>query len=361
MCSGIEAISVAWRGLPFEAQWFAEIAPFPSAVLAHRFPHVPNLGDFTRIDEKSGAIDLLVGGTPCQDFSVAGLRAGLDGERGNLTLEFVRLAQRTRPRWILWENVPGVLSIDDGRAFGAFLGGLGQLGYGFAYRVLDAQFFGVPQRRRRVFVVGCLGDWRRAAAVLFERESLSWNPPPCREARKDSATVATGGVANPLGAKHGGGWRGDLDNDTYVARCLTTREDSLDYESSNIISATVTSKWRKGSGGPSGSECGNLVCFSSKDHGADAGDVSPTLRAGGFAESHAKSGAPPAVAGTSGVRRLLPVECERLQGFPDSWTLVPYRGKPASDGPRYEAIGNSMAVPVVRWIGERIVIIETML
>jgi DNA (cytosine-5)-methyltransferase 1 len=149
---------------------------------------VINAGDFTRIGKQDvGTIDLLAGGTPCQSFSIAGLRAGLDDPRGNLTIEFARLADRLRPTWLVWENVPGVLSIDDGRTFGAFLGMLVQLGYGLAWRVLDAQYFGVPQRRRRVFVVGHLGDWRAAAAVLLEQSSLSGHPPPRREARKDIA------------------------------------------------------------------------------------------------------------------------------------------------------------------------------
>ena len=184
VCSGIEAASVAWGPLGWEPAFFAEIEKFPCAVLRRHYPKVKNHGDFTTIQPESGqgAIDLLVGGTPCQDFSVAGLRAGMDGARGALTVEFARLAGRLRPRWVVWENVPGVLSIDEGRAFGTFLGLLGQLGYGVAYRVLDAQHFGVPQRRRRVFVVGYLGDWRRAAAVLFERHSLSGHSAPRREA-----------------------------------------------------------------------------------------------------------------------------------------------------------------------------------
>ena len=180
ICSGIEAASVAAKGLPIVVVAFAEIDKFPSAVLKHRFPGVPNLGDFTKItnekiQEITGGtgVDVLIGGTPCQSFSIAGLREGLDSENGNLALEYLRLADRLRPRWVVWENVPGVLSSNGGRDFGTFLGALGQLGYGWAYRIMDAQFFGVPQRRRRVFVVGHIGaDWRRAAAVLFERQSL---------------------------------------------------------------------------------------------------------------------------------------------------------------------------------------------
>ena len=179
VCSGIEAVGVALRGMGWECAGLSEIDKACNAVLRYHYPGVTNYGDFTKIEARDvGSVDVLVGGTPCQDFSVAGLRAGVAGERGNLTLEFLRLAGRLKPRWVVWENVPGVLSIDSGRTFGAVLGALAELGYGIAYRVLDAQWFGVPQRRRRVFVVGYLGDWRRAAAVLFERESVLGNPPP---------------------------------------------------------------------------------------------------------------------------------------------------------------------------------------
>ena len=184
VCSGIEAASVAWLPLGWRCAFVSEIDAFPSRVLAHHYPDVPNLGDFTAITpEQHEPIDVLVGGTPCQDFSIAGLRAGVGGDRGALSLEFLRLAGRARPRWIVWENVPGVLSSDGGRALGAFLGGLAELGYGFAYRVLDAQYFGLAQRRKRVFVVAHSGGrWQRAAAVLLERESLRGHPAPGREA-----------------------------------------------------------------------------------------------------------------------------------------------------------------------------------
>ena len=171
VCSGIEAASVAWHPLGWEPQWFSEIEHFPSAVLKHRFPDVPNLGDMTQLNQNpvfnEQPIDLLVGGTPCQSFSVAGLRKGLADPRGNLMLTFLSIADKRRPKWIVWENVPGVLSSNGGKDFGTFLGALGELGYGFAYRVLDAQHFGVAQRRRRVFVIGHLGDWRPAAAVYL--------------------------------------------------------------------------------------------------------------------------------------------------------------------------------------------------
>jgi len=368
VCSGIEAATAAWHPLGWIPAAFSEIEAFPRAVLAHHYLGVPLHGDFTTIEgNEYGSIDLLVGGTPCQDFSVAGLRAGIAGERGNLTLEFLRLAARTQPRWIVWENVPGVLSSDGGRALGAFLGGLAELGYGFAYRVLDAQYFNLAQRRARVFVVGYLGDWRSAAAVLFERESLHGNPAPCRQAGK--------GIAPTISArtKGGGGLGTDFDCD-----------GGLVTETVGALCADAHP------GGYSGQDAytGRLIAFSTKDHGADAGEIAPTLRAGSHAKSHANAGVMPAIAfnwqsggdargldltpvtsalsrqqtpatlNSTAVRRLTPRECERLQGFPDDYTLVPYRGKPASDGPRYKALGNSMAVPVMAWIGERIAIVE---
>lgn len=198
VCSGIEAASVAWHPLGWKPHAFSEIEKFPSQVLAHHYPDVPNLGDMTKYQEwPDASIDLLVGGTPCQSFSVAGLRKGLGDPRGNLMLTYGAIAGKYRPRWLVWENVPGVLSSNGGRDFGTFLGMLAELGYGFAYRILDAQYIrvdgfarAVPQRRRRVFVVGYLGDWRRAAAVLFERESLCGNPAPSRKAGE--------GIARPV-------------------------------------------------------------------------------------------------------------------------------------------------------------------
>ena len=195
VCSGIEAATVAWHPLGWQPWAFAEVDAFPSAVLAHHYPTVPNLGDMSRFEEWPDAdVDVLVGGTPCQSFSVAGLRKGLDDPRGNLMLVYGAIARRYRPKWLVWENVPGVLSSNGGRDFGSFLWLLGELGYGFAYRVLDAQYFGLAQRRKRVFVVGCLGDWRRAAAVLLERASLRGDPAPRRQTRESVADTIAGGA-----------------------------------------------------------------------------------------------------------------------------------------------------------------------
>ncbi|CAB3868040.1 hypothetical protein LMG26686_02812 [Achromobacter mucicolens] len=241
VCSGIEAASVAWNPLGWKAVAFSEIEPFPCAVLAHHYPDTPNWGDMTKYKEwPDVAIDLLCGGTPCQSFSVAGLRKGLDDPRGNLMLTFGAIAAKYRPKWLVWENVPGVLSSNKGKDFGTFLGMLGELGYGFAYRVLDAQFFGVPQRRRRVFVVGCLGDWRSAAAVLFERHGLSGDPAPSRETRQSLAPTLSART------KGGGGLGTDFDCDGgLIARCLTRGSGGgqrYDAESETLIAHTLLGK-----------------------------------------------------------------------------------------------------------------------
>jgi len=391
VCSGIEAASVAWHPLGWKASFVSEIDNFPRAVLAHHYPEVPLHGDFTTIQNgQYESIDLLVGGTPCQSFSIAGLRGGLDDDRGNLALEFLKLAQRLRPRWVVWENVPGVLSSNRGRDFGSILAGLGEVGYGFAYRVLDAQYFGLAQRRKRVFVVGYLGDWRRAAAVLFERESLSGNPAPSLEtgqrvAKTVTASLGTGGadydkkelivgidyennghgpIRNQLGA---GVWCGFrmLSFDEYAADGTASTMKRRDYKDATDLvimpSHIVRQDTATLSAADSGSNRTPVIAFTSKDYGGDATvDLSPTMRSMGHAESHANGGGQLAVSSASAVRRLTPTECERLQGFPDGYTNIPYRGKPAADGPRYKALGNSMAVPVMRWIGERIQIVDNL-
>ncbi|WP_446744270.1 DNA cytosine methyltransferase [Silvibacterium acidisoli] len=209
VCSGISAPTAAWKPLGWKAVAFAEIEKAPSAVIAHHYADTPNLGDMTKFEEwpDYADLDVLVGGTPCQSYSIAGKRKGLADPRGRLMLSYLGIARRYRPRWVVWENVPGVLSSNGGRDFGTFLGALGELGYSFAYRVLDAQYFGVAQRRERVFVVGHLGDWRRAAEVLFERESLRWHPAPRREAREDVAPTLSARTSG------GGGLGTDFDCD----------------------------------------------------------------------------------------------------------------------------------------------------
>ena len=330
-CDGIGAVHVAWKPLGWTCAWTAETARFPAAVVEHHYG-IPNLGDITEITDEQldahGPIELLVGGTPCQSFSVAGLREGLADPRGNLALGFLGLAARARPEWVVWENVPGVLSSDGGRDFGTFLGALGQLGYGFAYRVLDAQYFGVPQRRRRVFVVGHLGDWRRAAAVLFERSCLSRPPAPRRESGKGVAALTAAGV----------GTCGADDNQAQAGHVVAARQTGRGYWNDDGLAGLRAHP-------------GGAVVFDETQITSGENRCNP--QSGDPSRPLASSARPPTLALPS-VRRLTPRECERLQGFPDDYTLIPYRGKPAADGSRYKAIGNSMAVPVMRWIGERI-------
>ena len=400
VCSGIEAATVAWHPLGWGPIFHSEIEPFPCDVLKHHNPNVPNLGDMTKFKEwdyAPGDIDLLVGGTPCQSFSVAGLRKGLDDPRGNLMLTFGAIAKRFRPAWVVWENVPGVLSSNNGRDFGTFLGMLAELGYGFAYRILDAQFFGVAQRRRRVFVVGHLGDWRRAAAVLFERESLCGNPPPSRKKGEGTSRGIeigpSGGCfsdVNPtLDARaKDGPIRNQLAGACLdVARSLTRRYDSGDDGTGRGLEL-VCSMRESGQGywtedAIAGTIDANMGCSGHSNrpavlaHGQGGAEIRAVAafkpvqgaasRSIGYEEekaptlgSEAGGNTVPAVLPSMQVRRLTPRECERLQGFPDDYTLIPYRNKPAADGPRYKALGNSMAVPVMRWIGERIHLIESM-
>lgn len=426
VCSGIEAATAAWHPLGWEPAFFSEIDAAPRAVLSHHYPAVPLHGDFTSIGaDDYGPIDLLVGGTPCQSFSIAGLRGGLGDDRGNLALEFLRLADRKRPRWLVWENVPGVLSSNGGRDFGAILGGLVELGYGFAYGVLDAQHFGVPQRRRRVFVVGHFGDWRCAAAVLFERHSLSGDSPPRREKGQNAPTIpsrrsaggglgtdfdcdggliaSTGDTSHCLNA--GGMGRQDYETGTLIAHSL--RAEGFDASEDGtgrgtplvpvaIQAGAVRENPESGPDGVGVREDGlaytlearaevQAVAFnitpsnSNKDFNARQTQRAQALTAGGNRPS-ARGG--DLIADTltsngdahsgfrdekglvqlhSAVRRLTPRECERLQGFPDDFTLVPYRKGMMADGPRYKMLGNSMAVPVMAWIGQRIAKVDAIL
>jgi DNA (cytosine-5)-methyltransferase 1 len=497
VCDGIGAAHVAWQPLGWECAWTSEIEPFPAAVVDHHWKF-KNLGDMTKLTEEMlnecGAIDLLVGGTPCQSFSVAGLRGGLADPRGNLALRFVQLAAVMQPKWIVWENVPGVLSSNKGRDFGTFLGALGELGYGFAYRILDAQWFGVAQRRRRVFVVAHLGDWRRAAAVLFERESVFGNP-PTRGAAGQGITSSPQGIAGNVSSKRAKGTGGPAGDECYNlvafhhnaqaaqlphARRDTSVTDSLTCSQGAAVAFTKSKRaqsttddetWVPGEVSPTMScfdqgdtRATTVVAFTqncrdevrqingdgqiagalSADSGAHqtnyvAFDVHGTLATKGASETDchtALRSRPPGQSEAStttvvaqgftysgysnqpawmtgdrtdclpasghsdgshqgvgvavgscevssslranpgsgwrsngtpvegvvispmAVRRLTPMECERLQGFPDGYTAVTYRGKPAADGPRYRALGNSMAVPVMAWIGQRIQMVK---
>jgi DNA (cytosine-5)-methyltransferase 1 len=322
VCSGIEAATMAWHDLGWTPAGFSEIEPFPSAVLAHHYPNVTNFGDMTKYKEWNldGSIDLLVGGTPCQSFSVAGLRKGMDDPRGNLALVYCGMLDHFRPNWFVWENVPGVLSSSGGRDFGSFLGAVAQLGYGFAYRVLDAQFCGVAQRRRRVFVVGYLGDWRPAAAVLFERHSLRWDLAPSAPQGKEPTAYF---------------------------------ESSLAQYREGDIGGTL-----KASGGVLGGGSETFIA-----HPVDVPDVMATLLSSTAGISRPGNAVTEHITyipmSNKKVRRLTPKECERLQGFPDNFTNVPWRKKDtAPDGPRYKALGNSMAVPCMQWIGDGIDLVD---
>lgn len=316
VCSGIEAPSAAWHDFGWSPVFFSEVDPFPSEVLACHYPDVPNHGDMSKFEDwgyEKGAVDVLVGGTPCQSFSIAGLRAGLEDDRGNLALVFMRMVEQLRPKWVIWENVPGVLSANGGRDFGSILGALDELGYGWAYRVLDAQNFGVPQRRRRVFLVGhSSGDARSAGQVLFERESCGGDTPSSRKTRQETSETAVKCFAGHI-------------ESAVAATLQTTCHD-----------------WSRADGF-------NMVQY--------CADVAPTITSSGPPYSRTGNARveSEALAVQGRVRRLTPIECERLQGFPDNYTDIPYRNKPnAPDSGRYKALGNSMAVPVMRWIGERI-------
>lgn len=550
VCSGIEAASVAWPS-NWEPAFFAEIDKFPRAVLRHHYPDVSLHGDFTTIGaEDYGPIDILVGGTPCQSFSIAGLRKGLDAVSGNLALEYIKLAYRKRAPWVCWENVPGVFSSNGAGDFRSLLSGFvgwavpipangwknsgiitGAPGcYGVAWRVLDAQYFGVPQRRRRVFLIGYFGDWRPASAVLFESESMSRNHPPCRKKKKEIAGTITAGLArrrgsgqNPDtlipdvagtlgGASQTGGFRTtDLDNNgalvvnfehglapngsmelhdtvpplgaaetnnhtlmvpdiqeitapldaSYGRLQRVSHQDANHDHSLLVLSHGQTTAELTDNTSPTlncnhdGAPIAFLANATADQAMAAAVDLAPTVMQGNraqpaiaFKPSHytrGKDGAPseivppltaeadkgdqepiifqpryarngfaapdtiaapltagarkddtaqcvvfdpaqitnpdnrsnpapgdpchtlaagahaPAVADAMEVRRLTPIECERLQGYLDNYTAIPWRGKPADkcpDGPRYKALGESMAVPVMCWLSERIQMVQ---
>lgn len=446
--SGIEAASVAWEPLGWEPIAFSEIEPFPCELLQQRFPNVPNLGDITQIDWSSyrGAIDIIVGGSPCQSFSIAGNRTGLKGESG-LMFEYIRAVREVLPRYFVWENVPGALSSEKGAAFGQLLREMDVIGYGLAWRVLDAQFFGVPQRRRRVFLIGCLGNGGGAAQILFDGESMRWDYPSSRDKRKSLAEHVKSGLRHcySMLVRCGcaGGGKGALIQDNVSATLSTSNTQTIfqptdDFASNDQINGfcyaiqgdiargahmgqngcgytddgtaytlntidrhavaylpfnpTQVTSPKNGNNPQWGDPCHTLaatdrpphvICMS--DASAKAAidnDMSGTLHVGGdpsFIAFQASNGDDCIGAlcardykGVGSqfvdegkviaehreakyvVRRLMPLECERLQGFPDGWTDIEIKGKPASDAARYKALGNSMAVPVMRWIGERI-------
>ena len=426
VCSGIEAASKAWEPIGWEPVAFSEIEPFPSAVLKHHWPKVPNLGDMSKYEQwniQSGSVDLLVGGTPCQSFSVAGLRQGLKDPRGNLMLTYLAIAERLKPRWLVWENVPGVLSSNGGKDFGSFLGALGELGYEWAYRVLDAQWFGVAQRRRRVFVVAHLGKGNLAAEVLFKSESVRRDTPPSREARqRTSANVEAGVGVSPTITQCKGSRGGCSDealmeikavHDALAETLMASdykgpghnrdhnfiTENTVLYENHpndsrvtgpHDVAPSCVSRY--GTGGRNVPLVQEAIAFEpgiatrEGNESRFVKELSPTLRKEmgdnqvavavdtynhalqekavpirSTASDVCHTGGVINPADRMAVRRLTPRECERLQGFNDDHTLIPWRNKPADqcpDGPRYKALGNSMAVPCMAWIGKRIDAVE---
>ena len=368
VCSGMEAATVAWHNLGWTPVGFSEIEPFPSAILQHHYPTIKNYGDLTKFKEwklERGSIDLLVGGTPCQAFSNAGLRKGLDDPRGNLALTFLALADHLRPKYILWENVPGVLSSSRGQDFGSFIGALAQLRYGFAWRICDAQHFGVAQRRKRVFLLAIegAGEWRSAAEILFERKSLSGDFTESEQ--KGQSTPANVGTSietsgtKPLMFKIRGGSEKNTGEQGGVIG-QSAGKGFLGSEDKTFTIATTQDQWLA-TQEKIAYPINTMTLGGRPDPVNDArmtmgvgdnGDPQFTLQA---AHSHAV--AYNQDSHSMKVRKLTPIECERLQGFPDNYSQIDWNGKPANecpDGLRYKACGNSMAVPVMAFIGNRI-------
>lgn len=418
VCSGVEAASLAWMPLGWEAAWFSEIEPFPCAVLKERFPDVPNIGDMTKIEGEKyrGTVDLLVGGTPCQGFSTAGKQGGLDDPRSALCLAYCRLLETMRPRWFVWENVPGVFSTNGGDDFRSFIRKIDEIGYSCAWRVLDAQYVrvdgyprAVPQRRRRVFVVGYYGDWRYPASVLFEPGCLPGATPPRRIKGEGVAADAKGSIretgegvapdAKGCNNEAGSGvfWNGNDYAETLKANCDKDRMPDkgrlncvMDTRCKKPNGSTLVMATGQANAETATDHCVNLTCNHeapivcagfSGGQGENAGgigyqeEVAPTIRSNvkvgdrqttgignnGDPLPTISSAHHHAVAMRQTVRRLLPIETERLMGFPDNWTRIPWRGKTEEqcpDGPRYKACGNSMCVNVMRWIGMRIEYVE---
>lgn len=445
----MEAATVAWHPLGWTPLAFSEIEPFPKALLQHKYPNIPNYGDLTKFDEwplPVGNVDLVVGGTPCQAWSVAGKRLGLDDPRGRVALAYAGLIEKHRPRWLVWENVPGVYSAGKpgGADFAAFVGALAKLGYHIAYRTLDAQYFGVPQRRRRCILVGYLGDWRPAAAVLFESESLCRDIEKGRKARKGIASGPQGGPgqSDPRGCWWDGGQisqtldavlsKGQTmpEKNRFPAvlqpvcatgettHCLTSSHRGSEDGTGRgtpIVCATgptthaLTASSNKGatedgtgrgtpividraafnqgvnaqyaphiaesetmdtlvSKGPHAVACYPINTLTLGGRPDPVNDLRMTMGVGNendpqftlqAAHCHAVATVNPMA-----VRRLTPEECEALQGFPKGYSKIPWKGKPADqcpDGPRYKACGNSMAVPVMSWVGQRIALVDKLI
>ena len=401
--TGIGGFDLGFAQAGIEPAWQCEIDKAARSVLARRFPGVPCYEDVRNVRRDNvSAVDLICGGFPCQDLSVAGKRAGLAGERSGLWFEFRRVIAELRPKWVVVENVPGLLSSNGGADFAVILRGLVECGYGVAWRVLDAQYFGVAQRRRRVFIVGSLGNGR-SAEVLFEREGLFGHPPARGEAGQGIASTATPLTASGRGTERAGESRGQ---DTLIPQAIAfdwqsggdVRHNVSEHHTSalqaNQTPAVMAYNIQHNDGGehrrkdrPNGglyvTETDTALTVGTTDltaiayggnntsgaieiatavnaHGGSGrmdfesetfiASVPPTLSKESYSPSKSSSGQQVdwAIGTASGVRRLTPTECERLQGFPDGWT------DGQSDSARYRQLGNAVAVPVIRWIGERI-------
>jgi DNA (cytosine-5)-methyltransferase 1 len=353
--NGIGSAQTAWEHLGWECAWTSEIDPFAIRVAKH---HVgaPELGDIngitTEMLREHGPIDLLVGGSPCQSYSSLGKRRGMDDPRGKLALRFLELAGVARPRWIVFENVPRIKSSNKGRDFGTFLGKLEELGYGWAYRTFDAQYFGLAQSRERMFVVGYRGDWRRAAAVLFERQGIFGASSP--HAKNQEGVAGTAGIHLDCGIAAAGAARHRVIGFHANAQGCQIASQARDLRLSAALTASQRAAVAYEVPGP-------LVLGIDGFNQSISGEVYHTLRAArDYRDAVAIRTTADGVTWWK-VRRLMPIECERLQGFSDGFTQVPdHRGKPAADTPRYEAIGNAMPVPVMSWIGEGIQMVDAM-
>ena len=447
ICSGIEACTVAWHPLGWTPQGFAEIESFRSEVLKYHYPEVKNYGDFTKIQKKDfkEKTDVLVGGTPCATFSQAGHRKGLEEARGNLALEFLQLAKRINPTWIIWENVFGVLSSNKGKDFATFITALAELGYGFAYRILDTQYIrtqrfpnAIPQRRRRVFVIGHIRNWKYPAEVLFNGQEVSKNSKPsrikkqnitkkfqdstykqneilvfetntpdrCARIQKEeispTLTAMTGGNREPCifveykntkkeskdGLKQYGN---ELKKVTVrkhrveinkLQKLLSQQKKELGLSNKNIADflninkTTVDHYFRKDKSFaiPKSEvwfKLKKLLKIKTDEH--DKSITEFITKESVFESANriysTEASYPTITAITTSmpkilhtdkkteIRKITCIEAERLQGFPDNYTQIPYRGKPKEqcpDSKRYEAVGRSMSINVMEWLGSRI-------
>jgi DNA (cytosine-5)-methyltransferase 1 len=344
--AGIGGFDLAMDRAGVKVAAAVEIDPACRGVLRRHFPQAKVFNDVTEVTgEHLRAAGFVPGrgvlcfGWPCQGNSVAGRRQGMADPRSGLWRHVVRIVAEARPRWLLGENVPGLLSVNGGRDFGAVLGDLDDLGYGVAWRVLDAQFFGVPQRRRRVFIAGCLGDPAGPVEVLLEPEGGEGNPAEGRATRPGAARASSSGAdgsraIRTLGTTGpGGGWR--LGADAAAA--------------GQLVSHAITARERKGA--DSDATSGFIVTSTLQGGGRRGHRVDAEGAAGGHLIA-------PAAGDATAVRRLTPTECERLQGFPDDWTRWLDDGAEQSDSARYQQCGNAVAVPVAGWVAQRIVAAE---